>query len=486
MGGALSGAGLLSALLLAAVPEIDSPAAQRIDDARAVRLLERHVVHERWAPGAVVAILDATGARLIARGQSGNPARARVDGETLFEIASITKTFTGVLLAEMALRGEVALGQHAAELAGTPLASPRDRITLEALATHRSGLPRLALDGAALRRLLFRRSDPYAGSTPAEIATSIAALAERAIRSDGSPRYSNLGFAWLGQLLAQRIGLAYEDALRQRVLRPLGLEDMVFEVAPEHETRLAVGHRDDLRRAAAWHLDAYNPAGGLKASGSAMLRYLEALASARFAPLAFATEARSRNGSSEIAGLGWALGTLDGTRLVWHNGGSGGFRSFIGYLPERGIGVAVLANSEASVDELALAILDPERTPEPPRRSARRAITALLLIAALIGAIAAVFVFQRRRLPVRTDRLQWLIVATGIALMLAALWVIGDWRALPLWLFHATAAVAAASLAYAALGARRAPWLVQRSRWRTSLRLTALALYVILIAMMLG
>jgi CubicO group peptidase (beta-lactamase class C family) len=275
------------------------------------------------------------------------------DGDTLFEIGSITKVFTALLLADMALEGSVALDEPLRELlAGVRVPSRGGEICLEHLATHTSGLPRLP--PGMLPRALFDTSNPYAQLDEDRV---LAALERTRLRRAPGKRvrYSNLGPGLLGIALARRAGIGYEELLRSRVLEPLGLADTGIDVPPE---RLARGHSHRGRPVSWWDFPGLAGAGALRSSANDLLRLLSACLdppdSRLGRALALAMKPRARAGRRLQIGLGWFQLRRGGETLVWHDGGTGGFRSIAGFVPTRRTAVVALTNSARPVHRVAL------------------------------------------------------------------------------------------------------------------------------------
>lgn len=282
-----------------------------------------------------------------------------------FEWGSVTKTVTGTLLALLAAHGVVRLDQPLGSLfPGAP------DIPLEALASHTSGLPRLL--PSSLRFMWATRSagrDPYAGQGEAEV---LAALARTRLRSP-KVRYSNAGAALLGLALTRATGSTYERLVAEHVAGPLGLSS----VTTLDRDGLLQGHDRRGRPVPHWHFqDAMVGCGGLRGSVTDLARWATAVGGDAPEPLATAlreaVRSRATTRTSEV-GLGWhrsALGGSAGLRaprtdepaLRWHNGGTAGFRSFVGWDEGSGRGVAVLAARPAPVDGLAIQLLRPART----------------------------------------------------------------------------------------------------------------------------
>lgn len=340
-----------------AVPPGETPDGRLPPDEIVVQHLEEFVDQRRAAAGAVVGLLDAGGVRFVARGDAGDGRPP--DADTVFELGSVTKGLTGLLLAEMAAAGDVRLDQPiGALLPDTLELDPRlGAITLEELATHRSGLPRLASGPEMQARM--RGPDPYAGSTPEEIFADLARVdTAAAAAARGTYLYSNLGTALLGQLLARAGGQPYAALLAERVFAPLGLEAPVLDPA-DVERRRAVGHQAG-ERVAPWTLDAYAPAGGWQASAREVLALAQALLAADEPWIGTALESRTGDGQPGSGiGLAWHHAKVGDRIMAWHNGGTAGSSSFVAMVPAEGIALVVLTNAGGGVaDNLARALLE--------------------------------------------------------------------------------------------------------------------------------
>jgi D-alanyl-D-alanine-carboxypeptidase/D-alanyl-D-alanine-endopeptidase len=280
---------------------------------------------------------------------------------SIFEIGSITKVFTATLLAEMAREGLVRLDDPVERHLPAGFAIPvRGRpVTLEDLASHRAGLPRLP-KGLLLRALTTQRRNPYAGLTPDRLEAAVPRTRPR--REPGVKFvYSNYGVGLLGHVLARRAGLSYEGLVQQRLCRPLALNDTF--ITPSADPRLATGHNRGGRPVPHWDLAALAGAGGLSSTAADLLSFLRLHAGE--GPPALATAARMTQaprvtrGKLQI-GLGWLI--LSPTRrlpsrVLLHSGGTGGFRAVAAVSPERDIAVVALANQARSVERVGLGVL---------------------------------------------------------------------------------------------------------------------------------
>jgi D-alanyl-D-alanine-carboxypeptidase/D-alanyl-D-alanine-endopeptidase len=290
-----------------------------------------------------------------------NAGVAPFDGNTVFEIGSVTKTFTAAILADMAARNELTLDDPVVKHlpAGTKIPE-RDgkQITLLDLATHTSGLPRLPA-----KMMIRDPGNPYASYTPAMMYEFLATY-KLPRRIGERYEYSNLGFGLLGQALAHRAGTDYESLVTERVLTPLGMLDTQIALSPEMRARLAPGHDGGGTVVGLWDLPTFAASGALRSTVNDMLRYVRASADSTSKPLGSVlatTHIRRRPTASRqmSIGLAWHRTTTPaGTTIVWHSGGTGGYRSFAGYQERSGPGVVVLANSAVGVDDLGMHLLD--------------------------------------------------------------------------------------------------------------------------------
>ncbi|MGO1977609.1 serine hydrolase domain-containing protein [Brachybacterium tyrofermentans] len=280
------------------------------------------------------------------------------DETTEFEIGSVTKTFTGALLMDAVDRGDVSLETTVAEILGERAAgSEASDVTLAEIASQSSGLPRLPLTRVlASLPINFLRKDPYSGSSVGGV---IDAALDASLSDRGEYAYSNLGVAFLGQLLATQTGVSWQELLRSRLLDPLG---MTSTRAPfrldEIGTDAPRGHGRSGLSAGAWTMHGYGPAGGIRSTGHDMALYLASMQDGSN-PGAAGLEPLVERGEDSAVGIVWSLRTTDaGESLVQHNGMTGGFAAFCGFNQDSGRGVVLMTDSALSPDELGAGILD--------------------------------------------------------------------------------------------------------------------------------
>lgn len=273
------------------------------------------------------------------------------DGATPFEIGSVTKPLTGMLLADLTRTGRVRLDQPVGELVpGTPLAGAR--ATLRELAQHRSGLPRLESGiGPPARQVLadLTGSDPYDGD-----AADVFAVAARAGAPGGAgPAYSNLGASVLGDALAARQRTDYPTLLRDRIVRPLGLTgtEVVTDPSELPAGRAEGTDGDSGRHLDPWIAPGWAPAGTGVWSTANDLGTLAARLLDGTAPGAAAMDPTGDYRDGDRIGLFWITSEERGRQVTWHNGATGGFRSYVGLDRSANRAVVVLSASSLDVDD---------------------------------------------------------------------------------------------------------------------------------------
>jgi CubicO group peptidase (beta-lactamase class C family) len=277
----------------------------------------------------------------------GGPA---VDEKTLFEIGSITKAFTGILLAATALKKQAALEDPVSRhLPADLLAadSPLHTITLLDLATHTSGLPRLPAKLEAGSNPL----DPYAHFDEAKLLACLREMSEADITGKGEVNYSNLGVGLLGYLLERISGKPYPELVKETIFAPLEMDSSFVQVSPgdipaSHRDRLATGHAGG-KAVPAWHLGMLAGAGGIVSSAHDMMLF----ARAHWSPDTPENlrEALSLAASLQRKGMGLCWFISDAG--LSHDGGTGGFRSEFRLSPREKSATLLLRNSTGPAGE---------------------------------------------------------------------------------------------------------------------------------------
>lgn len=320
-------------------------------DARLRPLIESHVT-----PAAVVAIVTRNETRFFCYGQLSESNSVPPTPDTLFEIGSITKVFTGTLLADMVARGEVKADDPVRTCLPPNLKIPSrngKEITLYHLATHTSALPRIPL---IIAINAAHSDDPYADQDEKRFFAVLEGMGLLADPGTPCAAYSNLGVSLLGVALAHKANTSYESLLTQRILDPLKLSDTRLTLSAEQQKRFAPGHRDG-KPVSHWNVAAYSPAGALRSSVADMARFLRANMGLDPSPVLPAMRDAHRprvplGGKTEV-GYAWITTPFvkAGTSATWHNGGTGGFASFAGFLVDRPLGIVILVNSSTDENE---------------------------------------------------------------------------------------------------------------------------------------
>ena len=263
--------------------------------------------------------------------------------DSLFEIGSITKTFTGLLLAQMAVQKKLDLRDPVRELLPPGVASaPKGfEITLLDLATHHSGLPGMP-DNPPPGGLREKYTDYHASDL-------YDFIRRHGIARPTDPKflYSNLGFTVLGAALATRAGASYPELLQREILGPLGMTDTAISLSPALKSRFSQGHGFDGRPTPAWDLDAFASAGGIRSTAGDLLTYLEAQLHPERSPFPGALVASQRirghvAGDIDIA-LAWIYDPDNSVYL--HSGATGGFTTYACFVPRRDFAAVVLLNA---------------------------------------------------------------------------------------------------------------------------------------------
>ena len=351
-------------------------------DSEIARLVRYRIVRQRAALGAVVAVLRPEGRGVVAF-QSPRAAGERPpEASTIFEIASLSKIFTALVLADARVRGEAQFDDPLSAYVPTGVRVPEfdnASITLVDLATHGSGLP---LRPNNLTATAVDAPNKYAGYTLEQLYVGLPNYP--LTRQPGTQfEYSNLGFALLGQGLALKLHQPFADLLRERITRPLGMMDTHFGEDPATASRCAQGHGFDLTRVGQTDDGALNPAGGLRSTADDLLKLLALFLNgtgpdelAQAARLMLTVD-RPGEGAGTRMALGWRRTIVHGETYYWSNGSGDGSRTFMGFNPARRVAVVALADTANGdgFDDIARRVLDPRQPVDlkiVPRRKAIR------------------------------------------------------------------------------------------------------------------
>ncbi|HEV8330059.1 MAG TPA: serine hydrolase [Steroidobacteraceae bacterium] len=340
-----------------------APPAGAVDERELQAQLVERVDLRKWGTAVVVGISSPGGRQVVSYGTLALNDSRKADGATVFEIASLTKVLTALVLADMAKQGQVKpespVSTCLPEGAKIPQHGGR-QITFVDLATHSSGLP---LRPTNLASQTARNK--YAGYTVEQLYQGLAAF--QLTRDPGSAfEYSNWGFGLLGNALAHCAGKSYESLLAERVTGPLGMRDTTFGPTGDTRSRLAAAYDAKLQSVGNEGLGALNGSGGLYSTVNDMLRFVELFVgrgpqSLTTAGATMLEPRRPGDGPDTRMGLGWRVTTSEGVRRMWSSGRADGYRAFMGFDPVARVAVVALTNAATNVgvDDIGWHILDP-------------------------------------------------------------------------------------------------------------------------------
>jgi CubicO group peptidase (beta-lactamase class C family) len=329
-----------------------TPAPWRIpSDDMIEQLLAERMQHN--GVGMVVGVIEPAGIRVVAHGRSGATNRRRLDGDTVFQIGSLTKVFTSLLLADMVQRGEVMLDDPAQKYLPDVKMPQRGRpMTLHDLSVHRSGLPSMPTN---LR--LDADPNPVEAYSVHDLNDFLSSFTPATAPGE-KYEYSNLGASLLGRLLAERAGEPYEKLLRERVLQPLGLTSTAINVDRSMAARLAPGHDRYLQPVYTWEMKTLQASGSLRSTANDLARLVAAYLDRRNTTLhdALQLQLATRYPADARQALAWGAQKIDGREVYMHDGGKQGYRSAIAFDTQSGTGIVVLANARTDDRPAALAL----------------------------------------------------------------------------------------------------------------------------------
>ena len=345
-----------------------------------VELVSRAVEERQPPAGAgslVVGVIRDGRTLVVGRGDAGRPDGGPADGRTLFQIASLTKPFTGTIMAELVREGRLSpddpLDRHLRRVGPVQIAHLPDhdglRIRLRDLATHTAGLPSVPETPRFSWNRLEDPRNPYRPLSRAELGLWLSGY-RLPVPPGVRFSYSNAGMAVLGEALSAAAGQSYDALLKRVVTDRFGLRDTTLQPTAEQRARKAAGHARG-RIVPDWEAPAMLPAFGLYSSADDMLRWLSAnlgdcpgratgpegqgCAPAASATLALAQTVQVDGRALADAGslgagamaLGWFVAWAgDGTPIHWHSGSTGGFNAYIAFSKAHRWGVVALTNSD--------------------------------------------------------------------------------------------------------------------------------------------
>ncbi|MEM6470867.1 MAG: serine hydrolase [Planctomycetota bacterium] len=329
---------------------------------------------------AAIGVIDGDQDAFIGVGRFSESDDRVPNAQTIYEIGSISKVFTGIMLADAIQNGLVTADQPVQDLVPDDVRiptwknAPDRKITLRDLSTHVSGLPRMPNNLNVLAQL----SDPYANYAASDLFTFLKAHQLR--RSPGEKEeYSNLAVGLLGEVLSQQQNLTYEALLRSRITEPLKMRDTCLSLSESQLERLAPPHNIGRKPSSNWNFKALAGAGAIRSSIGDMLKFCRANLNVpdnetgKAISSAFSKQREAVGASSRPMGFGWIINPGSETR--WHNGGTGGYHSILLINQKEKHCVVVLCNTaSAEVDRLGSEIMTVLRGDDVKPKSFRKTI----------------------------------------------------------------------------------------------------------------
>ena len=313
---------------------------------------------QKLAVGFTIGIIKSGETAVFGYGKRSQSDSRTLDGDTIFEIGSVSKVFTGLLLADAVIQNQVTLDYPAQDILGkrATLRVVNDQpILLRHLSTHMSGLPRLPFGFTPIDS-----DDPYKDYSPELLYQSLK-KGKSLVAPGVKHGYSNFAVGLLGHLLSIENDCSYAELLKRRITDPLGMADTVIELSDEQKKRFIQGHMEGGKEAGPWDLNVLVGAGGIRSSTNDMLKFIDANLHPPeddvgwMIELAWKEHQPSIDGSFAM-GLGWMIAKDGETR--WHNGQTGGYYSFIYASRKLDAGVVFLSNtSEGEFGVLAESIM---------------------------------------------------------------------------------------------------------------------------------
>lgn len=334
-------------------------------------------VDEGETPGIVVGIIDAEGPQFYSYGVKSIKAKEPVNENSVFEIGSITKTFTGILLADMVIKGEASLDDPVQKYLPSGVTAPTRNgafIKLVNLSNHTSSLPRMPENFNPANP-----ANPFADYSEKQLYDFLNAY--QLPRDIGSQyEYSNYAQGLLGHLMAAKKGVTYEKLMVDIIATPLKMNDTRIAFTPKMKANLAMGHSKGVE-VENWDIISLAGAGAIRSTASDMLNYIGAnmgIGNSKLYPAMQLSHKESKAGiPGPIVGLGWHKIITEGLEITWHNGGTGGYRTFAGFTND-GKGVVVLTNSTVGADDIGFHMLNPKSPLQVTKPSIGRKIRGII------------------------------------------------------------------------------------------------------------
>ena len=311
------------------------------------------------SPSIVVGIIDNHNQYIICHGNPFDKNEQKADNNTIFEIGSITKIFTTTILANMIVNGELKLTDPVSMFLPDSvkfIEKDGKTITLKHLATHTSGLPRFP------ENFIPKDSqNPYKDYTINDIYQFLNTITVK--ENQGIGEYSNIGMALLANILCDINKTDFETLIIERICDPLDMQNTVINLTKEQQEQFATPYTVPGKITKHWDFQAIEGAGAIKSNLVDMLKFLKAQLSPDNSSLGKAIKLAhgfqdSTSMKNTSIGLGWFINHQYDNNIIWHNGATGGFKSYIGFDVKNQRGVVILSNSTRSVNDIGFHIIN--------------------------------------------------------------------------------------------------------------------------------
>lgn len=322
-----------------------------------VEAIEKRI-EEGFNPSIALALIDSSGVQYFSFGKTADDG-VEVNEKTIYEIGSISKAFTGILLAQQVLDDDLILDDKINAFLPDSIKVPvlgNTEITFGNLTDHTSGLPRMPTNFAPANR-----NNPYLDYTVEQMYEFISNYTP--IRAVGSEyEYSNLAQGLLGNLLARNKNSTYEELMVKTITGPLEMKDTRIELTDNMKDNLALGHSGG-HVVENWDIPTLAGAGGIRSSTFDMAKFISA--NLRYTntdlikTMELTHKIRHRKAGGLSVAMAWHIRKGKNGDIIWHSGATGGYTAFAGFVKESGQGVVLLTNSTNSADDIGLNLLDP-------------------------------------------------------------------------------------------------------------------------------
>ncbi|WP_027066616.1 serine hydrolase [Maribacter sp. Hel_I_7] len=325
---------------------------------KVVEAIEKRI-EEGLNPSISLALIDSSGVQYFSFGKTADGGM-EVNKNTIYEIGSISKVFTAILLAQQVLDEDLKLDDEVNTFLPDSIKLPvmgDTEITFGNLSDHTSGLPRMPANFAPVNP-----NNPYSDYTVEQMYEFISSYTP--IRIVGSEyEYSNLAQGLLGNLLARNKNSTYEELMVETIADPLEMKDTRVELTQKMKNNMALGHSGG-HIVENWDISTLAGAGGIRSSTFDMAKFISAnlgyIDSELNKSMELTHKVRHHKAGEMSVALAWHIKKGTNGDVVWHNGGTGGYRAFAGFVNESGQGVVLLTNSTNDADDIGLKLLDPE------------------------------------------------------------------------------------------------------------------------------